>query len=462
MAARKRKASGKTKAGSARSAGGRRTRKKAATKRAAKEQAAKKKAAGAARKKATAKRTGRKASGRKTTGGRRGASTGGVTLEAVRWGRFEARPELTPVVEPEVHPFGLLAPDGTPLVRDPIATAGLSRAAVLRIYRTMQLVRALDERMMTLQRQGRIGFYGAHTGQEAVPAAAAEALEDRDWIFPALREGPIMLHRGFDLFTYVSQIFGNAADLMKGRNMPSHMAARAVNQVSWSSVIGPQITQAAGAAYASRRLRDGALAVAFMGDGATSSADFHTGLNFASVWKVPALFVCQNNQWAISVPTHRQTGSRTIAQKAVAYGLPGYQVDGNDALAVYAAVRSLARTARAGGGPAFLECLTYRIGAHSSSDDPRVYRDEGEVEAWRARDPLDRLRRFLHGAGLLTEKTDRRWKEEAEAQVLDAVRRAEAEPPPPRESLFDDVYATRPWHLEEQARELFAVIQEGD
>ncbi|RMG19405.1 MAG: 3-methyl-2-oxobutanoate dehydrogenase [Deltaproteobacteria bacterium] len=325
----------------------------------------------------------------------------------------------------------------------------------------MVLVRALDERMMTLQRQGRIGFYGAHTGQEAVPVAAAEALSPEDWIFPALREGPIMLHRGFDLFTYVSQIFGNAADLAKGRNMPSHMAARAVRQVSWSSVIGPQITQAAGAAYAAKIRAEGTLAVAFMGDGATSSADFHTGLNFASVWQAPALFICQNNQWSISVPTNRQTGSKTIAQKAVAYGLPGYQVDGNDALAVYAAVAALARRARRGEGPAFLECLTYRIGAHSSSDDPRVYRDEREVEVWKARDPILRLERFLLDAKVLRQAQVERLAEEAAATVADAVRRAEAEPPPPRETLFDDVYAARPWHLEEQARELFAVARKG-
>jgi len=381
----------------------------------------------------------------------------------IRAGRFETRPTLSPVEAGEAPVFGLLAPDGAGLVSDPLAEAGLDPEGALRIYKSLRLVRAIDERMMTLQRQGRVGFYGAHTGQEAVPVAVAEALYDRDWIFPALREGPIMLHRGFDLATYLAQIFGTSLDRLKGRNMPSHMAAREVNQVSWSSVIGPQITQAAGAAYAAKLKGDDVVAVGFMGDGATSSADFHTGLNFAAVWQAPALFICQNNHWSISVPTERQTAAPSIAQKALAYGMPGLRVDGNDALALFKATQDAAARARRGEGPTFIECLTYRIGAHSSSDDPRVYRDEAEVEVWRERDPIARLRAFLIAQGHWSEAQDEALIAALTQEVAAAARQAEEAPPPTIDTLFTDVYAELPWHLEDQRREhAEARAAEGD
>jgi pyruvate dehydrogenase E1 component alpha subunit/2-oxoisovalerate dehydrogenase E1 component alpha subunit len=328
------------------------------------------------------------------------------------------------------------------------------RALRLRMYRTMQLIRLLDERMMILQRQGRIGFYGACTGQEAAPVGTVAALEDRDWIFPALREGVTMLYRGFDLETYVCQVFGNSGDVLKGRQMPSHYASKSVNVVSWGSCIGTQIPQAVGAAMAAKYKKDDVVAAAFMGDGATSEGDFHTALNFAGVFQVPALFLCQNNHWSISIPTAKQTASRTIAEKAVAYGLPYARVDGNDVLAVYGAVGEARERAARGEGATFLELLTYRIGAHSSSDDPRVYRDEAEVEVWKARDPLARYRKFLIEEGDLSAKEDERQRTELNETVLEAVKRAEARPLPPAESLFDDVYAERPWHLEAQRTEL--------
>ncbi len=366
-------------------------------------------------------------------------------------------PRLEAVETPGVTTFGLVDPTGKPTVKDPFKAAGLKPARALAIYRSMRLVRALDARMMTLQRQGRVGFYGACTGQEAVPLAAAEAMRPEDWIYSALREGSAMLHRGYDLKTYICQIFGNSGDALKGRNMPSHMADRAVNQVSWSSVIGPQISQAVGSAYAARLKGDEVVSVAFMGDGATSSADFHSGMNFAAVWQVPAVFVCQNNNWSISLSTERQTASASIAHKALAYGMPGYRVDGNDAFAVYAAVRDAVERARKGGGPSFLECVTYRIGAHSSSDDPRVYRDEREVDVWKQRDPVDRLQAVLMRTGHLTKAADAKIAEEATATVTAAAKAAEAMPPPARETLFTDVYAELPWNLREQRSELFSI-----
>jgi pyruvate dehydrogenase E1 component alpha subunit len=319
-----------------------------------------------------------------------------------------------------------------------------------KIYETMLLIRLLDERMMILQRQGRIGFYGACTGQEATPIAAAAALEDRDWIFPALREGAAMLYRGFSLETYICQVFGNAGDVTKGRQMPSHQAARSVNQVSWGSCLGSQLPQAMGAAWGAKLRNDDVVTVGYIGDGATSEADFHNALNFAGVYKVPCIFICQNNQWAISTPTDRQTNSRNIAEKAVAYGLPYALVDGNDVLAIYAAVKEAAVRARAGEGSTFLEMLTYRIGAHSSSDDPRVYRDDAEVEEWKKRDPLERFCAFLIENGHWTKADEAQIRARIDQEILDAVKTAEARPAPEHKTLIEDVYAEIPRHLQEQ------------
>lgn len=318
------------------------------------------------------------------------------------------------------------------------------------IYSWMVKLRALDERMLTLQRQGRVGFYGSCTGQEAVPIAAAHALEASDWVFQGLRESSIMLVRGFPLARYVAQIFGNAGDATKGRQMPSHMSDRSVNQVSWSSCIGTQLPHAVGAAYAMKLRKDASIAVAFLGDGATSTADFHYAMNFAAVLAVPVVFVCQNNHWSISVPTERQTASATLAVKAIAYGMPSARIDGNDVGAVFQAVSEAAARARAGFGPTFIEAVTYRMGAHSSSDDPTRYRDEREVAVWRKRDPLDRLQARLS----VTAAAFAADKRAADAEMARVVAEVEAMPACERATLFDDVYASVPWHLAEQAREV--------
>jgi pyruvate dehydrogenase E1 component alpha subunit/2-oxoisovalerate dehydrogenase E1 component alpha subunit len=263
-----------------------------------------------------------------------------------------------------------------------------------------------------------------------------------------------MLVRGFPLSRYIAQVFGNAGDVLKGRQMPSHMSGRQVNQVSWSSCIGPQLPQAVGAAWAAKIRGDRVVTVGFMGDGATSEPDFHAGLNFAAVFKTPCVLICQNNHWAISVPTARQTASPTIAVKGRAYGVPSVRVDGNDVLALYAAICGAVARARAGGGPTFIEALTYRIGAHSTSDDPRLYRSQDEVEIWMKRDPLLRLRRHLLTLGLTDDAADAALEEELNAEIAAAIRDVEALGPPARETIFDDVYAELPWHLREQREEL--------
>lgn len=331
------------------------------------------------------------------------------------------------------------------------------RARVAALYLHMRRVRRLDERMQALQRQGRIGFYGACTGQEAAPVAAALCLSPEDWVFPALRESALALTRGLSLTHYLAQLFGNAADLSKGRQMPSHHASRRHNHVSWSSAIGTQLPHAVGAAMAAKRLRREAVMLAFLGDGATSHPDFHAALNFAGVFGAPVVFVCQNNQYAISVPASRQTAAETFAQKGRAYGVFADRVDGNDALVVLDALERALTRARAGVGATLLECVTYRVGPHSSSDDPSRYRDEAEVRSWQARDPIVRLGRYLAriDAALLAslDGQEGAWDAEIDAKVAEL----EGVAPPGRESLFEDVYGSLPWHLREQRAELLAL-----
>jgi pyruvate dehydrogenase E1 component alpha subunit/2-oxoisovalerate dehydrogenase E1 component alpha subunit len=360
------------------------------------------------------------------------------------------QPDVLHDSDPDVALYRVLRDDGS---ADPAAPA-VPREVLLRAYREMRRLRLLDARMLLLQRQGRVGFYGAAQGQEAVPIATGLAVDKDDWVFPALREQSVMLVRGFPLSKFVAQVFGNSGDVLKGRQMPSHHSGREVNQVSWSSCIGPQIPQAVGAAWAMKLKKDNHVAVGFMGDGATSQPDFHAAMNFAGVFKVPCVLVCQNNHWSISVPVSRQTASRTIAVKGRAYGVPSVRVDGNDVLAVFVTMRDALAKARSGGGPTFVEAVTYRMGAHSSSDDPTRYRSNAEVEAWAKKDPLDRLRRHLALLGAVTDATDAALDEELTKEIAAAVNAVEPLAPPPRESLFEDVYAELPWHLREQRDEL--------
>lgn len=354
--------------------------------------------------------------------------------------------------DPDVGLFRVLDDDAQV---DPASDPHLPVDLLLRAYREMRRLRALDARMIVLQRQGRVGFYGACTGQEAVPIATGLAVREKDWVFPALREQSVMLVRGFPLRSFIAQVFGNSGDVLKGRQMPSHHSGRSVNQVSWSSNIGPQIPQAVGAAWAMKLKKDrDCIAIGFSGDGATSEPDFHTAMSFAAKYQTPSVIVCQNNHWSISVPTSRQTASRTIAIKGRAYGIASVRVDGNDFLAVYTILREAFERARRGKGPSFVECVTYRIGAHSTSDDPTRYRSNDEVEAWKRKDPVDRLRKHLVLHGLVDEDSDRAMDESLAAEIGAAVNEVEAFPPPDRTALFDDVYATLPWHLAEQKSEL--------
>jgi pyruvate dehydrogenase E1 component alpha subunit len=335
----------------------------------------------------------------------------------------------------------------------------LTDVELVRLYRWMALNRALDERMITLQRQGRIGFYIGSIGEEATVFGTATGVEERDWIFPCYREHGAALLRGMPLVTFLCDLFGNAGDAMKGRQMPCHEAWRPGRFASISSPIATEVTHAVGAAWAARLKGDDMVALTYFGEGATSAHDFHTGLNFAAVRKIPVVFVCRNNGWAISVPRERQTASETIAQKAIAYGMHGERVDGNDVLAVYAATRRARARAAAGEGPTLLECVTYRVEGHSTSDDPRAYRPAELVEPWKKKDPIVRMRRLLARRGAIDDAADARLRDEIREEIQVALKEAEAfAPKPPLETLFEHVYEEPLWQQREQLEELEAAL----
>jgi pyruvate dehydrogenase E1 component alpha subunit len=351
----------------------------------------------------------------------------------------------------------VIGPDG---VASPIPEE-LTRERLLELYRLMVTLRVFDTRSLNLNRQGRIHFYAPATGQEASMVGSAFALDREDWIFPTYRECGALITRGVALRTLFDQIFGNATDLAKGRQMPNHWASREHRVVSISSPIATQIPQATGFAYAQKVKRERAVTMCYMGEGNTSEGDFHAGMNFAGVWKAPVVFFCQNNQWAITVPFEKQTASGSIAVKAQAYGFEGVRVDGNDVLAVYSTVKQALEKARAGQGPTLIEALTYRIGPHSTSDDPRRYRPEGDVEPWRQKDPIARFEKFLRGLGHLDDARAKTVRDEAEEAVREAAHAAEKAGWPAPATIFDDVYAELTPNLLEQKKELEDLIARG-
>ncbi len=310
----------------------------------------------------------------------------------------------------------------------------------LSAYRWMILGRTLDARMQGLQRQGRVGFYGAATGHEAVNVALGLATEPDDWIVPGLREQLSALVRGHPLSTYAQHLFATDRDPARGRQMPCHPSARDVHYVSASSVIGTQIGHAVGIGAGLRAHKDRGVALGFFGDGATSANDFHAGVNFAAVYRLPVVFGCVNNQWAISVPVERQTRAVTLASKAAAYGIPGERVDGTDFFLAYRELRRAIARARSGDGPSLVEFLVYRMTPHSSSDDPARYQPHDWSARAAAHDPVLRLEGWLRGQDLLSRKLEDHIRSEAERQVREAVVEAEAASPPRPESLTEDVF----------------------
>lgn len=335
----------------------------------------------------------------------------------------------------------------------------IEREESLRIFRGMLLTRVLDGKMLVLQRQGRIGFVGTATGLEAAVIASGAAFESQDWIFPALREGGLAVYRGMPLLEYVGQMFLNVHDTSKGRQMNNHFQHAPSGFVSWSSCIGTQLPHAVGAAYASKLRGERRVMAAYLGDGATSSPEFHAAMNFAGVWRVPVVFVCIDNGWAISVPSWKQSAAPSFGSKADAYGMPGVDVDGNDALAVYRETRAAVERARDGAGPSLVALKSYRILGHSSSDDPSRYRDAAEVEAWQRRDPIDRFERYLTERGWLDAGGRAELQATLERQVDEAIDANASAPKLPLRTIVEDVCAEVTPALRRQHDELVRVLE---
>src|SRR5256712_11436519 len=325
----------------------------------------------------------------------------------------------------------------------------LSATEMKRLCGSMRLGRRLDERMLRLQRQGSIGTFGPIKGQEASQLGSVCTLRESDWMVPSFRETAAMLWRGWPieklLMTFAGQLEG-CQPAPEQHDLPITIP------------VGTQLPHAVGLAYAAQYRGDDVVVMAYFGDGATSEGDVHEALNFAGDWNVPVVFVCQNNQWAISVPLKKQTHSRTIAQKALAYGLPGLQVDGNDVLAVYAASKEAVDRAREGGGPTLIECVTYRLGVHTTADDPTKYRSEEEVREWERKDPLTRFVEYLRKKNLLEEGLE----QQVDAEIAAAVKRFEAMAPPDVLTMFDHAYAEKPPELLAQRDELAGRLRGPD
>jgi pyruvate dehydrogenase E1 component alpha subunit len=294
----------------------------------------------------------------------------------------------------------------------------MSDKDLLALFRLMLLTRRLDERCINLQRQGRTGTYGPIRGQEASHCASAFVLKKTDWCIQAYREPGAALHRGWPIKSLI-QFWGGYEE---GGAVPPN-----VNDLPISVPIASQVPHAMGLAWGAKMKGKDDVAMCFMGDGATSQGDFHEALNFAAVYNVPAIFISQNNQWAISLPREKQTKSATIAQKAIAYGFDGFQVDGNDALAVYVACTEAIEKARKGGGPTLIETLTYRMSVHTTADDPKRYRSDDEVKEWEKRDPIDRFRNYLFAKGVLDDKKLADLEESIKIEIKKGVEEYEAE-----------------------------------
>jgi len=327
-----------------------------------------------------------------------------------------------------------------------------------RISSTMQYIRLLDERMVGAQRQGRISFYLACTGEEASTVGSAAALSENDMIMSQYREQGALAYRGYTTDQFMNQMFSNHLDPNKGRQMPIHYGDKALNFMTISSPLGTQISQAAGYAYGQKMAGLPAVTICYFGEGAASEGDFHAGVNMAAVLNCPVIFFCRNNGYAISTPSEEQFRGDGIASRGIGYGVKTIRVDGNDVLAIYAATRKAREIALAENCPVLIEAMTYRLAAHSTSDDPSGYRSKSEEDKWRAKDPIERFNKWLDGKGWFDKKATDVFLEKSRAEILTALKNAEKVPIAPIEDIIEDVYDMPPWHLKQQLVELKAHI----
>jgi|TARA_Y100000814_G_scaffold293555_1_gene275630 2-oxoisovalerate dehydrogenase E1 component alpha subunit len=331
----------------------------------------------------------------------------------------------------------------------------LDPVLVKQMYREMVATRLLDERMIRLQRTGRISFVAPAAGHEAAQVATAHTvIPKEDWLFPYYRDSGLVLALGIPPVELFGQIMASRADPNRGRQMPAHPGSKAFNLFTGASPIASHIAPAVGAAISMKLRGTGQVVVTNFGDGATSEGDFHAGINFAGAEGAPIVFVCENNRYALSVGYNKQTGSENIAMKAHAYGMPGYHVDGMDLLACYFVMRDAVKRARDGAGPSLVEMVVYRYGPHSSADDDSQYRPKEEVEAWWRRDPLVRTKRFLEKLDLINEEEDLALRHEVDTELKEAAKLADQAGPIPTDWMFEDVFDELPPHLLTQRKEI--------
>lgn len=327
----------------------------------------------------------------------------------------------------------------------------LSDDELQKFYEWMVLIRVFDQKALNLQREGRLGTYAPVLGQEAAQVGSAFALKPDDWMLPAFREGGAYLVRGLPMWMVLRYWLGDE----RGGQIP-----RDQHNFTVGIPVGTQIPHAVGMAWAAKLKREPVAVLVYFGDGATSKGDFHEGLNFAGVFKVPVVFLCQNNQWAISVPLRQQTASQTLAQKAIAYGFEGIQVDGNDVFAVYKATSEALEKARSGGGPTLIECVTYRVADHTTADDARRYRSPQEVVEWQRKDPIDRLKKYMVRKGLWSDVYGQQIYTKAQEQVETAVREMEDMAPSDPRDIFRYTFKELTPDLKEQMEEFLEDMKE--
>lgn len=339
--------------------------------------------------------------------------------------------------------------------KEPKLPNGLTAEDIKRMYEGMILIRAYDERQKNLQRSGRVGFCVTSTGEEAAQVGTAHALQPNDWVYPTYRQYGVLLYQNAPMKVMADHLFGNQDDLAKGRQMPAHYTHKNTHFVSFSSVIGTHLTHAVGTSMAAKYRKDPSVTVTYIGDGGTSSNDFHSSLTFAGVYKPPVVIFIVNNQYAISLPVSKQCGAETLHSKGAGYGIPSIRVDGNDVIAVHQASKEAYTRARAGEGPTLIELLTYRTGPHSSSDDPTRYRGN-EAEEWQDpnHDPILRAQEYMQQLGIWTQAYEDQVWEEARTKINLATADAEKAAEPTWASMFDDVYAEVPPALARQRDEL--------
>jgi len=321
----------------------------------------------------------------------------------------------------------------------------LNEAMLKKMYELMVLTRIFDETALKLQREGRMLTYASSKGQEAAAVGSALALQNQDWIFPSFREHGAFFVKGMPIDQYYQYWAGDE----RGMKIPEK-----VNCFPVSIPVGTQTLHAVGAALAFKLKKQNKVSIVYFGDGGTSEGDFHEAMNFAGVFKVPIVFLCQNNQWAISLPRKKQTASETLAQKAIAYGFNGVLVDGNDVIAVFNATLEAVENARKGNGPTMIEAYTYRMSDHTTADEATKYRDPKEVEEWKKKDPIDRLRKYLQQKKIWNEDYEKKVLDDANKKINDAVKKMESTPPAKPEEIFDYLFEKKDWRQIEEQEEL--------